>query len=330
MFLDDVQRTPETMRFIWDYQHERQFPEFLRSSHHIWLVGRGASLSACLAASFVFRAFGFPAKAELASTMLHFAIPAVSSEDCVILVSQSGESAETVRLAKALADQHIHRTLAITNYPESSLARSTSAICDLCSARDSLVSVTTYTASFLVLKKVAFYVSQQQKPQVDLVITEAERLLDEGKVVVNRLIEQITIPRVIDILGRGPLLGSAYQANIILREVSTIPTSVWETGEFRHGAIEATQPDQLTLLFAVADGPLALLDNAFGDKLRHIPGATLIVGPSSSELPMSAPIGFRPVLDPIIVHHLALRLAQAQDIIPDAFQWATGVTADEK
>lgn len=330
MFLDDMRKTPETILSTWGYQHEQHFPEFLRSSRHIWLVGMGASYSACLAASIGFRGLDISASAELASTMLHFAAQSVSPEDCVVLVSQSGESAETVRLARLLADRNIHRTLAITNYPESSLAKSTDTVCDLNSAKDDLVSVTTYTATFLVLKKIAFYVRQQARPLIDPIVAEAERLFGASEEVASKLVESIAVPRVVDMLGRGPLLGSAYQAGIVLREVTKIPTSVWEAGEFRHGVIESAQPDQLTLLFAFADGPVAPLDSALGDRLKHMPGATLVVGSSDSELPINAPIGFRPILDLIVVHHLALRLAQVQDIVPGVFRWAAHVTTDEK
>lgn len=330
MFLDDMQRTPETILFAWDYQHEEQFPEFLRSSRRVWLVGMGASYSACLAAVTGFHALGISASAELAATMLHFAAQSVSPEDCVVLVSQSGESAETVRLARVLADRKIQRTLAITNHPESSLAKATATVCDLNSDKDDLVSVITYTATFLVLKKIAFFISQQARPSIDPIVAEARRLFAASEEVASKLVEKIAVPRVVDMLGRGPLLGSAYQAGIVLREITKIPTSVWEAGEFRHGVIESIQPDQLTLLFAVADGPIAPLDSALADRLKRIPGATLVVGASDSELPINAQLDFRPVLDLIVVHHLALRLAQVQDLVPGVFRWAAHVTMDEK
>jgi len=261
--------------------------------------------------------------------MLHFTSPSVLPEDCVVLVSQSGESAETVRLAQSLADRNIQRTIAVTNHAESALAKYSSVVCDMHCTQDDLVSVVTYIASFLVLKKMALYVSQQEKSQITPIVVEAERLLNKAEEVANGTIKKTGIPAAITILGRGPLLGAAYQAGIVIREVTKIPTSVWEAGDFRHGVIEALRPDQLTLLFAIADGPIASLDSALGKRLKQIPGSTLVVGPRNADWPIKASLDFRPILDLLVVHFLALGLARVQGITPGVFRWAAHVTRDE-
>lgn len=329
MFVDDVRRSPETIRVTWEEQHESHFPDFLRASHRVWLIGMGASYSACMSAAPLFWKLGIPAVAELASTMVHFASSAIHPEDCFILVSQSGESAETVSFARFLAGCNVAQIIAVTNNVESTLARIASVVCDLHSSKDDLVSVATHVATFLVLKKMALFIGGHDKPAIDPIVAEAERLVATGAQVTNRLINREVVPPVIDILGRGSLLGTAYQAGIVLREVPKIPTSAWDAGEYRHGAMEAIRPDQMVILLAAADGPVAALDAALGRRLRQISGTTLVVGPHDSDFPIHVSNGFRPVLDLIVINCLALHLATLQGITPGVFRWAAHVTTAE-
>lgn len=329
MFIDDVRRSPETIRATWEERQEHHFPAFLRSSRRVWLIGMGASYSACMSAAPLFWELGIPAAAELASTVAHFALPAVYSEDCFILVSQSGESAETVSCARLLAEHNVVQTIAVTNNVESTLARSTRAVCDLHSSKDDLVSVATHVATFLVLKKMALFIAGLDKPSISPVVAEAERLVAIGEQVTSKFANLAAVPPVIDILGRGPLLGTAYQSGIVLREVPKIPTSAWDAGEYRHGAMEAIRPDQMVILLAASDGPVAPLDAALGRKLRQIPGTTIVIGPQDGDLPVNAPKGFGPILDLIMINYLALHLAAAQDITPGVFRWAAHVTTVE-
>src|SRR5262245_59835502 len=69
----------------------------------IVLTGMGGSTFACHPAVTELAARGRPAILIDAAELLHFRLASLGSDDVVVAVSQSGLSAETVRLAEAIA-----------------------------------------------------------------------------------------------------------------------------------------------------------------------------------------------------------------------------------
>ena len=69
----------------------------------IVLSGMGSSYDACYPASTYLAAEGIAAPMHDAAELLHFRLAALGAGDVLVLVSQSGESAETVGVARASA-----------------------------------------------------------------------------------------------------------------------------------------------------------------------------------------------------------------------------------
>ena len=84
----------------------------------------GSSYDACYPAVTALARDGVAAIMTDTAELLHFRLPMLHGGDDLILVSQSGESAETVRAAEQLrARGDAPRIIAVTNDPGSSLAR---------------------------------------------------------------------------------------------------------------------------------------------------------------------------------------------------------------
>ena len=83
---------------------------------HIVFTGMGSSYDACYPAVTALGSAGVAATMLDAAELLHFRLPAVTAETLVVCVSQSGRSAETVRVAQALSERTPRPTVvAVTN-----------------------------------------------------------------------------------------------------------------------------------------------------------------------------------------------------------------------
>ena len=94
-------------------------------------AGMGSSYDACYPAVTALARAGVAASMIDTAELLHFRLPMLGTDDDLVLVSQSGESAETVGVARELRRGATPRIVAVTNEPASSLA----ALADHTSAR---------------------------------------------------------------------------------------------------------------------------------------------------------------------------------------------------
>lgn len=331
MFIDDVQRLDKSLVEVCNADHASEFPQFLDGRRFIRLAGMGASYNVCVAIVPVFARYGLRAQACLASDLLHFGFSAIHDDECVVLVSQGGESAETVKVARLLKEKGHAHVLALINKPESTLASLSRAVCRLQSPADTLVSVATYNSTYIVLYKLALALAKVQFPDLSSAFAEASRLTANGLQLARRIADKAPLPAMIDLLGRGPLFGSALEACVILREVAKLPTCAWDVGEFRHGAMESIQPGQMTFIFSGITEQVKELDKAVAERFREIPGHVIVIGSiDSADIPISAANeDMRPILDLIPIYFLAYHWAIKQGVEPGTFKWAAHVTRVE-
>ena len=79
-------------------------------------AGMGSSYDACYPTVTALARTGVAASMVDTAELLHFRLPTLGPDDDLILVSQSGESAETVGAARALRDRvNAPRIVAVTN-----------------------------------------------------------------------------------------------------------------------------------------------------------------------------------------------------------------------
>ena len=84
--------------------------------------------------------------------LLHFRLPMLRAGDDLVLVSQSGESAETVRAAERLrARGEAPRIIAVTNDPDSSLARVADLTLQTLAGEETGPSTMTFAAALVVI-----------------------------------------------------------------------------------------------------------------------------------------------------------------------------------
>ncbi|GAB0118958.1 glutamine--fructose-6-phosphate transaminase (isomerizing) [Acidisoma sp. 7E03] len=271
-----------------------------------------------------------PADADVASEFRYRA-PPLPSEGLGLLVSQSGETADTLAALRYMQDEGQH-VLSVVNVPESSMARESDAVLEtLAGPEIGVASTKAFTAQLTVLAALALAAGRARgtlDEGRELLLTQAlmevpgqaaEILSGPAAAGIARLAERIAEARDVLYLGRGACFPVALEGALKLKEISYIHAEGYAAGEMKHGPIALI--DRHVPVVAIApSGPLfektasnlqeaaarggqvvAFTDAAGAAKLAGVAAETVVL-PSCD--PFTAPI-----LHSIAVQLLAYRVA---------------------
>jgi glucosamine--fructose-6-phosphate aminotransferase (isomerizing) len=328
----------------------------------IVLTGMGSSHDACLAAASVLGRAGILATPIETAELLHARRPALAGAGLVVMVSQSGESAEAVRLAESILSGVGRRptVLTITNGADSRLSGLGDLALDTRAGVEVCPSTMTFAGSLVVLSAVCDILAGASAEdavaaadwEASVAAVSAGRLLAEPEACGARLERWLGGRRTIYALGRGVGLAAAEMTALSLMEAAGVPAAAMPTAEFRHGPLEIAGPGLAVVLFSLEDATDDL-DRDFALELASAGAAVLLVGREGrSAVARSAeaasPLGFSSPddgVEPIAVPEtsrilapavaigplqlLARRLARARGRRPDAFALASKVTTRE-
>jgi glucosamine--fructose-6-phosphate aminotransferase (isomerizing) len=202
--------------------------------------------------------------ADVASEFRYRA-PPMAPEGLGLLVSQSGETADTIAALHYMRQQQQH-VLSIVNVPESSMARASHSVLETVAGPEmSVASTKAFTAQLSVLACLAIAagrargtVSSAQEAALMASLLEvprnAERVLDRHGDI-ETLAHRIAEARDVLFLGRGGCFPIALEGALKLKEISYIHAEGYAAGEMKHGPIALI--DKTVPVIAIApSGPL--------------------------------------------------------------------------
>ena len=308
-------------------------------------TGMGASYHACYPAVTELAARGVAAHLVDTAELLHFRRPLLNGDTLIVSVSQSGESAEVVRLAEEVrAQSGAGRPflVAITNGTGNALFAQADVGLDSGAGIEHGPSTMTFSASLVVLSGVVRVLAGADPPEA---VERTARAAEQAARIADRLLadpeeqagELLAWHRGRDttvLLGRGPARAASEMGALLLKESAGIPAEALETAQFRHGPLELAGPDMAAVVIATEPETLSL-DLALADELVHAGAATLVV--TTGEPPKGA-LGVRvgamdrtlaPSVSIAPVQLLAWRLAVERGRTPGVLTRASKVTTHE-
>ena len=283
------------------------------------MVACGTAFYACQVAKYWFEQIArIPVEIDIASEF-RYRDPVLERDDLLIVVSQSGETADTLAALRHVAGQ-VRRTLAVVNVPTSSIARDADVVMPILAGPEiGVASTKAFTAQLL-----------------SLLLLAAKAGLDRGKMNtedLNALMSEIrTVPGLMSqaldreqdyaraaeklaesddvlFLGRGAMYPMALEAALKLKEISYIHAEAYAAGELKHGPIALIDKTLPVVILAPRDvlfektisnmqevmarhGQVTLLTDAEGAKLAGevqnvivMPKAPTIVAPLVYAIP---------------------------------------------
>ena len=221
--------------------------EKLNSYNNIFIVACGTAMHAGLVGKYVVEKIArIPVNVDIASEF-RYRDPIVGENDLVILVSQSGETADTkeaLRLAKSKGAE----TLAIVNVKGSAIAREADMVIYTHAGPEiSVASTKAYMVQIAVLYLFVFElayakgtISEEECKRLTNVLTEIPDKIEailETQSKCQYIATQLVNADSLLYIGRGLDYALSMEGSLKLKEISYIHSESYAAGELKHGTI---------------------------------------------------------------------------------------------
>ena len=292
------------------------------------LAGMGSSLAAAGPAAARITALK-PATAIEAGELLHFGLGTVPAGALVVLVSQSGRSAETLAVGERLRARGDVRIAAVTNDPDSPLALLADVTLPILAGREATVATKTFMTTFVVLDALAGALlaaagSSDQLPAPGL--PEAVDAVAARTEIASAIAGLMASCASISLVGRGRSIAAADYGALILKETAALPAEAMPGGSFRHGPLETCGPEVGLVVFAQR-GPTQALAVRLARDACELGSPTWLIGDDAGTLPTdterlrvttlpAVEEGYVPLTMSVPIQRLAADLARRRGRVP--------------
>ena len=222
--------------------------EKVESIDKIVMVACGTAYHACYVGRYVYeKLLHIPVEVEIASEF-RYRDPILDKHTLTIIVSQSGETADTLA-ALAEAKRKGSHVLAITNVWGSSIAREAhDVIYTRAGLEIAVASTKAYTTQILAIYLLGLYMAEMKgkliRKEIQGIINELYRLPDKVQKIIDEHLDEIkamgeTIADYDDafFIGRGLDYVVAMEGALKLKEISYIHAEAYAAGELKHGTL---------------------------------------------------------------------------------------------
>jgi glucosamine--fructose-6-phosphate aminotransferase (isomerizing) len=213
----------------------------------IWMVACGTSYHACLIGKHMFEAnLRIPVETDIASEF-RYRDPILDRDDLVILVSQSGETADTIAAMKEARKRGLY-TLAICNVLGSTLSRESQGVVYTHAGPEiGVASTKAFTTQITVFFMLMLYLGKLKGvldgDDVRRHLAELKKLphnitaILESSAVIEEMARANMNYRHFLFLGRGINFPTVLEGALKLKEISYIHAEAYAAGEMKHGPI---------------------------------------------------------------------------------------------
>ena len=306
-------------------------------------TGMGSSYHACYPAVTQLARDGIAAVMVDSAELLHFRAGMLGPRTELVAVSQSGESAEVVRVVEGVRRQaEPPGVIAVTNGVANTLRGLADLALDTRAGAETGPSTMTFAASLVAVGALGRSLGghgvdatvHALGDQAEAAAAAVERLLqDEG--LADRIVDRVGPRGTVVILGRGPARAAAEMGALTVKEAVGMPIESLQTAQFRHGPLELAGPDLAALIIAT-EPETRSLDLSLADELLAMGASVLTVtteagGPDGA---MNVAIGavestVAPAASILPAQLLAWRLSILRGREPGAYHHASKVTTRE-
>lgn len=306
---------------------------------HVILTGMGASLFSCYPLWLTLSRHGIPSTIWDTSELVNYGVGILTPRTLVIVVSQSGESAEIRRLAEI--DKQVALIICVTNQVKSSIGKRADIVLDIHAGEEATVSTKTYLTSLAVLHLLGEQMISgdlpNEKQEIIHLAGKLDSYLDMWQEKISYATMFLGTPDQLAVLGRGFSMASVETASLILKEASKVFSFGLSAAQFRHGPRELMQPGFRSLIFGGAintyhlNQQLALELAAHSSRVVFITDSPWVSGTTdimTIEIP-KAPERLLPIAEVVPIQLLTIPLAEAMGFKAGTFSHGGKVTLSE-
>jgi glucosamine--fructose-6-phosphate aminotransferase (isomerizing) len=238
------------------------FPK-IQNAERIIIIGCGTSWHAALIGEYLLEEFAqIPVEVEYASEF-RYRKPVIGKNDVVILISQSGETADTLA-ALHLAKDKGATVIGICNVVGSTLSRETDAgVYTHAGIEIGVASTKAFTAQVTVLTMFALKLAKARKTiseeDYKMLVNELAQIPEKGRLIlqndekIKAIAEKYKEAVNALYLGRGYLFPVALEGALKLKEISYVHAEGYAAGEMKHGPIALVDDNLPVIVVAPKD-----------------------------------------------------------------------------
>ena len=221
----------------------------------ITIVGCGSAYHTGMVAKYLFENYAnIPTNVEMASEYRYKKI-FPNKKELVILISQSGETADTLE-ALRLAKENNMDTLGIINVLSSSIAReSNKVIYCLAGCEIAVATTKAYLAQLLILSLLSIHISYERnyinEEEANNYLKDLIKLKNNTKEIIDNqnyfknLAKNIYHDNEMFFIGRNIDYALCMEASLKMKEISYIHSEAYPAGELKHGTISLIENNML-------------------------------------------------------------------------------------
>jgi len=339
-FLGEIREQPAALRRL--LEHEAEFARVAAAARRgrslVRFVGHGSSDNAATYGVYAFGLVaGWTALRDSITLTVHYGATVDVSGSIVLGLSQSGQTPDVVAYLERAREGGAF-TVAITNDPDSEMARAAEAVLPLCAGDERAVAATkTYVNQLAALALLAGHIGGQGERVSDGIRDAADRL-EEALPDLETEAQALAVPFAyvgrMFVIGRGPEFATAREIALKLLETCRTAAAPLTATDLAHGPVAVLDP--LFPVWAIASRDVSLSAvqdaatrvNQFGSTVVASGTAALEIAGADYYLPVPEPklSLLSPLLSVVPGQLFAAALARAKGFDPDAPRGLTKIT----
>ena len=347
-FLAEIAAQPAAIRRAAAGLHDqlaviRRIPS-ARNGRRLVFTGMGGSYDVCYAPVTALAASAITAVMVDSAELLYFRRSTLAGGTLLVTVSQSGESAEVVRLIEELnAKPDRPFVVSISNGLDNTLSRLANVALDTRAGDEQGPSTMTFGAALVVLSALSGVLAGESADDVvtrvhadaQAAAEAVDRLLDPPQERAQQLRTWLGDRPVLALLARGTARAASEMGALTLKEAARFPAESMESAQFRHGPLELAGRDTAVVVIATEEATREL-DTRLARDLVSAGAAVLLItygGPPLDGMTtitlgeVDRALAAAPAIVPIQL--LAWRLAVDRGYHPGTYTRASKITTRE-
>jgi glucosamine--fructose-6-phosphate aminotransferase (isomerizing) len=305
---------------------------------HVIFTGMGSSHYCSHSASIYLSVMGINSRVISCAELLHYESCLVKKDTLVIVISQSGESAEIKKLIEKLGDVKI---IGITNDVLSSLGKRADIVFNLNLPPEKAVSTRTYISSVVLCLLISYGIAGKLKPEIKKVfigtideIKNALRVCEENEDKLKAFLEGASY---ITLLARGYNIGTVYAGALFIQELSKFPSYSMDSAEFRHGPMEIVD-DKFRGIVIAPSGLTHDLNIKLAREMAKYGGKVILITDNPEGITEEGIITIKmdscdepltPIFYILPIQYLNNLLAEQRSLKVGTFRWGAKITTKE-
>lgn len=247
----------------YNFQIKNLDDEYLKKVDNIYIVACGTAMNAALIAKRLIEDMARKIVMVEIASEFRYNNPLLTEKDLVILVSQSGETADTLAALK-LSKSKGSKTLSIVNVKNSSIANESDSVIYLnagkeisvASTKAYMMMVTTFFMFSLKLSIINNSKTENDVKEIILKLKDIPKLMSEiieKREDIKEISKLIKDSKNLFYIGRNIDYFLAIESSLKLKEISYIHSEAYASGELKHGTISLIEKGTPVISIATQD-----------------------------------------------------------------------------